>query len=185
MTKKKFYAYSVNGKKGITDNWPDCQKIVAGINGAKYKGFESKESAISWLEAGADYSIKKIAAEDGIYFDAGTGSGKGVEIKVADKNGKTFIKKLLPNGVTNNFGELTALKHALLIAKKENAKKIFGDSKLVIDYWSKGHIKYEVGEETVSLAQEVKILRKEFESLGGKIIRISGGSNPADLGFHK
>ncbi|MCX6720137.1 MAG: ribonuclease HI, partial [Candidatus Staskawiczbacteria bacterium] len=65
------------------------------------------------------------------------------------------------------------------------AKKVFGDSKLVVEYWSKGHIKYEVGEETVNLAQEVKILRREFEKNGGKIFLISGGSNPADLGFHK
>ena len=56
---------------------------------------------------------------------------------------------------------------------------------MVVEYWSKGHIKYEVGEETVNLAQEVKVLRREFEKIGGKIILISGGSNPADLGFHR
>ena len=32
--------------------------------------------------------------EDGIYFDAGTGSGNGVEICVSDKTGKKIIKKL-------------------------------------------------------------------------------------------
>jgi len=88
-------------------------------------------------------------------------------------------------GTTNNFGELLACKYALEIAIKENVSKIFGDSKLVVEYWSKGHIKYEVGEETVNLSQEVKILRKEFEKMGGKMFLISGGANPADLGFHK
>jgi len=198
MAKRKYYAYLINGKKGITDNWPECQEIVAGKNGAKYKGFESEEAAKAWLLAGANYSLKNIAVEDGIYFDSGTGAGNGVEINVSDKMGKKLLHKVLSKekinekghhfadeGVTNNFGELLACKYALQLAIKEKVKKVFGDSKLVIEYWSKGHIKYEVGEETVNLAQEVKILRREFEAMGGKIILISGGSNPADLGFHK
>ena len=198
MAKRKFYAYLVDGEKGITDNWPECQEIVAGKNGAKYKSFESEEAAEAWLNAGADYKLKSIAAEDGIYFDSGTGAGEGVEINVSDKMGKKLLHKVLPKkklnekghhfadeGTTNNFGELLACKYALQLAIKDGAKKVFGDSKLVIEYWSKGHIKYEIGEETVNLAQEVKILRKKFESHGGQIILISGGSNPADLGFHK
>ena len=185
MAKRKYYAYSVNGKKGITDNWPECQKIVAGKPGAKFKGFESEEAAEAWLDAGADYKLKNVAVEDGIYFDSGTGAGEGVEVQVADKNGKSLIKENLGYDVTNNFGELKACKYALEIAINKKAKKVFGDSKLVVEYWSKGHIKYEVGEEAVNLAQEVKILRREFEKMGGKIILISGGSNPADLGFHK
>jgi len=202
MAKRKYYAYlvppqrdpargGINGKKGVTDNWPECQGIVAGVNGAKFKSFESEEAAEAWLDAGADYKIKNIAIEDGIYFDAGTGAGIGVEIQVAEKTGKSLLKENLGHDVTNNFGELTACKKALEIAITRLrqgsgvAKKVFGDSKLVVEYWSKGHIKYEVGEETVNLAQEVKILRKEFEKLGGKIILISGGANPADLGFHK
>lgn len=215
MAKKKYYAYSVNGKKGVADNWPECQEIVAGKNGAKYKSFESEESAEAWLDAGADYKLKNIAVEDGIYFDSGTGAGNGVEINVSDKMGKKLLHKVLPKekinekghhfadeGTTNNFGELLACKYALQLAMKEmtdpstrdirqssvealRASKVFGDSKLVIEYWSKGHIKYEVGEETVNLAQEVKILRKEFEKQGGRVILISGGANPADLGFHK
>lgn len=185
MGKKKYYAYFVNGKKGITDNWPDCQKLVSGINSAKYKSFESLEAAQMWLDAGASYSLKNMAVAPGIYFDSGTGAGNGVEINVTDRMGKSFVRKFLDKGVTNNFGELTALKYALEIAEKENVKKIYGDSKLVIEYWSKGYIKKEVGEETVKLANEVKLLRKQFENSGGCIIHISGGSNPADLGFHR
>lgn len=198
MAKKKYYAYLINGEKGITDNWPECQEIVAGKNGAKYKSFESEELAEAWLLAGADYKIKNIALEDGIYFDSGTGGGNGVEINVTDKTGKKLLHKIIEKekvndkghhfageGTTNNFGELLACKYALQLALKEDIKKVFGDSKLVVEFWSKGHIKYEVGEETVNLAQEVKILRKEFEAIGGKIFLISGGSNPADLGFHR
>lgn len=197
MAKKKYYAYVVGKKSGITDNWPECQKIVSGAS-AKYKGFESLEAAEAWLKMGADYSVKNVAVQDGIYFDSGTGAGEGVEINVTDKTGKSLLHKVLhekklnakghhwaDEGTTNNFGELLACKYALQIALKDGVKKVFGDSKLVVEYWSKGHIKYEVGEDTVNLAQEVKLLRKEFESAGGHIYLISGGANPADLGFHR
>jgi len=198
MTKKKYYAYSINGKNGITDNWPQCQKIVSGMIDAKYKGFETKDEAERWLNAGADYKVKHIASEKGIYFDAGTGAGKGVEISVTDENGSTLLNKILKKkdinhrgkhliakDVTNNFGELLACKYALEIALKENIKKIFGDSKLILDYWSKGYIKKEMPKETIDLANEVKKLRFKFEKENGEIEHISGGSNPADLGFHK
>jgi len=35
------------------------------------------------------------------------------------------------------------------------------------------------------LAQETAALRRQFESAGGQLLKISGGANPADLGFHK
>jgi ribonuclease HI len=198
MTKKKYYAYSINEKRGITDNWAQCQKIVSGMVNAKYKGFETKDEAQRWLNAGADYNVKHLASEKGIYFDAGTGAGKGVEISVTDENGNDLLHKalekkkidhrgkhLITGKVTNNFGELLACKYALEIATKENIYKIFGDSKLILDYWSKGYIKKEMPEETIDLANEVKQLRSAFEKNGGKLEHISGGSNPADLGFHK
>ncbi|MCX6720050.1 MAG: viroplasmin family protein, partial [Candidatus Staskawiczbacteria bacterium] len=116
MAKRKYYAYLVDGKKGITDNWPECHDIVAGKNGAKFKGFESQAAAAAWLSAGADYKLKNIAVEDGIYFDSGTGAGQGVEIQVADKNGKSFLKENLGHDVTNNYGELMACKKALELA---------------------------------------------------------------------
>jgi len=198
MTKKKYYAYSINGKNGITDSWPQCQKIVSGMVGAKYKGFETKDQAERWLDNGAEYNSKNTASEKGIYFDAGTGAGTGVEISVTDENGKDLLDKvlnkkdinhrgkhLIVKNATNNFGELLACKYGLQIAIKENIKKVFGDSKLILDYWSKGYIKKEMPKETLDLSNEVKKLRYEFEKGGGKMEHISGGSNPADLGFHK
>jgi len=197
MKKQKFYAYSIGKEKGITDNWPECQNIVSGRQGAKYKSFESEDEAERWLSAGADYSVKHLAAEKGIYFDAGTGGGNGTEINVTDENGKSLLKNIFPakelnskghfplKEKTNNFGELSACKFALEISIKEGNKKIFGDSKLILDYWSKGFIKKDLPQETIDLANEVKKLRYEYEKNGGQLIHISGGSNPADLGFHK
>lgn len=198
MAKKKVYAYLVNGQKGIAETWPECEVKVKGIAGAKFKGFESRVEAEKWLELGADYSKKHLTAEKGVYFDAGTGPGNGVEINVTDQKGQSLLGEILskkdlndkdrqyaPKEATNNYGELLACKYALQIAEKQGIKNIFGDSKLVIDYWSKWMVKKDVAIETARLAKEVSKLREEFEKNGGKIKRVSGGSNPADLGFHK
>jgi ribonuclease HI len=193
MAKKKYYAYKIGSEEGILETWDECKSIVSGKNSAKYKSFESKDQAERWLQMGADYSLKNTATDDGVYFDAGTGLGMGVEVSVTDKNGKTLLKNginergnfLIKENVTNNFGELLACKFALEIALDGGCKSIFGDSKLILDYWSKGYIKKEIPEETRKLAEEVKQLRYTFEKSGGEMKHISGGSNPADLGFHR
>lgn len=197
MAKKKYYAYSIKEEQGITDNWPECQDIVARAPNAKYKGFETRGAAERWLAAGADYKIKHIAGEAGVYFDSGTGAGNGVEINVSDARGNGLLWKVLSEkelnekghfpipGATNNFGELSACKYALQIAMRGGIKKVFGDSALILDYWSKGFIKKDMNEETRELVSEVKKLRWQFEQSGGRLQRISGGSNPADLGFHR
>ena len=201
-TKKKYYAYAVpGGATGVTDDWKKCEKIVSGVRGAKYRGFSNKEEAARWLALGARYEVKQVKKiEPGIYFDAGTGRGNGVEISVTDEKGKNLLHKALTAkelnrfgkhlldrvSATNNYGELLALRYALVIAKKEGVKKVFGDSQLVIDYWSRWHVKRkELPEETVRLAQEVATMRDIFERNGGAIERVSGAHNPADLGFHK
>lgn len=199
MKKIKFYAYLTEKEKGIADSWSECEKIVSGSPNAKYKGFITEDEAKRWLAAGADYGIKHIAAEKGIYFDAGTGAGKGVEVSVTDENGRSLLDKILPEthinrrghhwifkDVTNNFGELLACKYALRIAIEEGVKKVFGDSDLIISFWSKGLVRRnDKPMDTIKLIEEVAKLRAEFEKSGGKIERIPGASNPADLGFHR
>lgn len=186
MKSKKYYVYVVSGKSGITDSWPECQKIVSGVPGARFKGFAKKDEAEKWLDAGADYSKKHIDLEPGIYFDAGTGAGNGVEIRVCNEKEKDYLKELLGREVTNNFGELMACKKALEFALENKVKKIFGDSKLVIEYWSNGFIKKDnLPQETIDLAEATKKLRYKFEKSGGVLALISGDNNPADLGFHK
>jgi ribonuclease HI len=199
MPSKKYYAYKIGGEQGIVESWAECERIVKGIAGAKFRGFAKQREAELWLEAGADYAVKHVDVEPGMYFDAGTGAGNGVEISVTDETGKSLLHEILPKKqinkrgfhllggeVTNNYGELLALKYALQTAPRVGVKTIFGDSKLVIEFWSKGYIKKEtVAAKTVALAGEVKLLRQEFERSGGVVSRISGGNNPADLGFHK
>ncbi|MCX7830958.1 MAG: RNase H1/viroplasmin domain-containing protein [Acidobacteria bacterium] len=158
---KKFYAYQTRTERGISENWEECRRIVENERGARYKSFKSFEEAENWLENGAQYEQKSIKKEiekerlddEALYFDSGTGGKRGVEISVSDKEGTPLAflvvpeKRITEKGTmildkkkSNNFGELAALYLALLIAKKLNKKTICGDSKLVIDYWSKGHI---------------------------------------------
>jgi ribonuclease HI len=204
--KIKYYAYFVpmSGSKsvqGVTEDWKKCEKFVSGKTGARFKSFTSRMEAERWVATGARYEPKAPAPrlQPGIYFDAGTGRGDGVEVSVTDERGKGLLHKIIAKGelnkfgkqnvdnaeATNNYGELLALKYALTIARAEKIQKIFGDSKLVIEFWSQWKIKRkDVAPATVELADEVSELRESFEDEGGTVERISGDHNPADLGFH-
>ncbi len=181
----KYYAYYVDNEKGITNSWEECKEKIKGKK-ARYRKFNDKDIALYWLNNNFN-----IPLEDAIYFDSGTGAGEGTEIRVTDKNGNSLLNdtnirgNINLKGYTNNYGELKALSLAIKIANEKTIKKIFGDSKLVLDYWSKGIFKSDLPEETRTLAQEVSKERSLFEMLGGKIEYISGDLNPADLGFHK
>jgi ribonuclease HI len=212
--KNRYYSYFVPDRtkviSGITEDWKTCERLVSGKTGARYKGFATRSEAEAWLGHGAVYEAKlRPNLVPGVYFDAGTGRGDGVEISVTDEHGKNLLHKALPKGdlnrfgkhlvrlgngdddgggagdATNNYGELLALRYAIKIAGEAGVKRIFGDSKLVIDYWSRWKMKRkELPEETVALADEVSALREAFEADGGTVGRISGDHNPADLGFH-
>lgn len=203
---KKFYAYFFEDNKnyGIVNDWEECKKIVSGTK-ARYKSFKTKDEALSWIKSGANYEKhiknikekKNIELEDAIYFDSGTGRGRGVEVRVTDKYGISLLdeKKFsinefsnidLGRNRTNNYGELYALNIAIDIALEKNIKLIIGDSQLAIFYWSIGRFHEEnLEEDTILLIKNTIDKRKEYENLGGKISFISGDFNPADLGFHK
>ena len=207
---KKYYAYFLTdkNKSGILEDWKECEKIVSGKE-ARYRSFTSRQEAENWLKNGANYEIRPKTAlrpgsgqakklEKGIYFDSGTGRNQKVEVSVTDEKGKDLLDKIRPKiklnkfgkhpapKATNNYGELLGFKYALQISIKEKNEKIFGDSQLVIKYWSKGFInKKTMGKETIKLSEETSKLRKKFEDAGGRIEFIEGGYNPADLGFHR
>ncbi len=204
---KKFYAYFLenDGVSGILETWDECKNIVNGKK-ARYKSFATKTQCQEWLDSGANYEKKAAVKREiqknlpiGIYFDAGTGRGIGVESRVTDVNGESLLHfntlGYIPNEYgniflgrekTNNYGELLGLLLAINIAEKAKCKHIYGDSNLVIYFWSKGIFKRDnLPSETIDLILKVVEARKNFENLGGVIEYISGDYNPADLGFHK
>ncbi|MEK7174451.1 MAG: ribonuclease H family protein [Patescibacteria group bacterium] len=200
---KKYYAYRLpNGRSGVVDYWLACERLVSGTANARYRGFKTRAEAEYWLHAGAPYEPRPKKdhppLEKGIYFDAGTGRGQGVEVSVTDEHGKDLLHLVLPKTkinkfgkhhlggeATNNYGELLGLQCALGVAVKAGVRNIFGDSKLIIEYWSKGIAKKRsLPKKTVTLIEETAAARREFEKSGGRLGRVSGDINPADLGFH-
>lgn len=204
---KKFYAYFLEneGKFGVVESWDECKSLVNGKK-ARYKSFPTRSECEVWLSSGANYEKKSEIKREiqkklpaGIYFDAGTGRGIGVETRVTDEKGNSLTHfnsyEYIPNEFgnislgkekTNNYGELLGLLLAIDIAKKSNSKNIYGDSNLVLFFWSKGIFKRDnLPVETVELIMQVVKAREEFELSGGKIEYVSGDYNPADLGFHK
>ena len=179
-----YIPYSNSLGSGVTTSWDECKLKIKGIK-SRYKKFPSRELAKSWLAN--DFNVVSPKA---VYFDAGTGSGE-TEVRVTNEKGESLIKNsnsrgnLSVKGQTNNFGELMGMKIALELALSSKIKKVCGDSKLVIEYWSKGFIKKQLPEQTVKLAEETKIIREKFEKGGGKVEHISGDINPADLGYHR
>ena len=201
---KKYYAYYLveNDESGILENWKECEQLVKGQK-ARYKSFSTRDEAEKWLGSGAEYEIKQKKKpeleKNALYFDAGTGRGIGVEVRVTDYKGNSLLPKMLSpgkvsvhgnyvlkDGRTNNYGELVGIYMALKYAAKKGIKVIYGDSKLVLDYWSKGIFNRDkLEEDTVDLIEKVTKMRKEYEENGGRAEHISGDHNPADLGFHK
>lgn len=198
----KLYAwYNSNVDNGIDKDWNTCKERKA----LRYKSFKTLEEAKLWLENGAKYEKPNIELNDGVYFDSGTGRGRGVtEVRVTDKDKNSLLNYLITpkfeeflkskgwkinefNNIeldadkSNNYGELLGMYLALEIARKLGYTDVYGDSKLVIYYWSKGSYN-ELPKETVKLIKQVTKNRKNF---GGNIRYINGDYNPADLGFHK
>ena len=206
---QKFYAYFIinTNENGILENWAKCQKKVSGKK-ARYKSFKSLLEAQEWLNSGANYEKKekkdltKLYSEleqEAIYFDAGTGRGNGVEVRLTDFDGNSLLYKIMnekninefgnyyvADTRTNNFGELVGIYTAFVYAKKYGTKIICGDSSLVIEYWTKGRYNSSnLESDTVELIKKTALMRNEFEKRGGTVKKISGDVNPADLGFHK
>lgn len=205
---KKFYAFEVEGERGIVGSWSACEAKVKGRR-ARYRGFATRAEAEAWLASGAHYEPRAQRAEaergvlpaQAVFFDSGTGRGEGVEVNVTDREGIPVLHLVLPEerltvrgtafmpkGSTNNYGELMGCLYALKVARALGVKLVCGDSALVLDYWSRGHVSREKRAEDPELAraaEAVAVERRAFESEGGRLQHVRGRVNPADLGFHR
>lgn len=212
MNNIKLYAV-VNGfESRLFDNWDDCSNFVKGKSGVKYKKFASEQEAKSWISENITVKTtfeevaEKVNDPSVIYFDAGTGRGIGVEVRVTDSLGNSLINKIasnssfidlcnryefivndfgnvqLPKNFTNNYGEALGCILAYKIANlMPEVKTILGDSELVIKYWSNGVIKVK-NESTVKMLKFLTDLRASSTL---ELKWIPGSANMADLGFHK
>lgn len=71
--------------------------------------------------------------------------------------------------------------------KEEKQMELFTDSSLILDFWSKSLSLKKISAMDpfkCFLVRETQRLRKIFESRGGKVSKVSGDGNIADLGAH-
>lgn len=89
----------------------------------------------------------------------------------------------------NNGAELMAMVAGLRIAVGDpSISIIYSDSQLIETYWSRGQVnaktRAKMDPRKLKFIEECADLRRKFEARGGRIIKISGSQNPADLGYH-
>jgi ribonuclease HI len=151
MPKNKFYVVWIGRKPGIYLKWDDCRKQVDGFEGAKYKGFPTKELAeAAFHDNFGKYLTKELQAPkiivcsnpligepipDSICVDAACKGNPGVlEYRGVDtKSGaELFRKGPFPEG-TVNIGEFLGIVHALGYLKQRNLDwPVYSDSRTAI-----------------------------------------------------
>lgn len=148
MKKQKYYVVWVGREPGIYKTWKECEMVVKGFEGARYKSFETEDEAIRAYNSGVPAFRKTTPTKtvinsldkpilDSISVDAACSGNPGVmEYQGVD----TANRKLLfhqgpfPEG-TVNIGEFLAIVHGLAFLKKENSQiPIYSDSVTAIKW---------------------------------------------------
>ena len=169
MPKNKYYVVWVGKNPGIYDTWEKCRKQVEGVEGAKYKGFPTRELAES---AYNDDPLKYLSKEingpkriicsdpligepipDSICVDAACKGNPGIlEYRGVDtKSGaELFRQGPFPQG-TVNIGEFLAIVHALAYLQKRNSSwPVYTDSRTAISWVKKRAIKTNLQRSVIS-----------------------------------
>lgn len=138
MAAKKYYAVAKGRQTGVFQApWAQVKQLVEGYPGARYKGFTTKQAALSWLKAPqksvqtkpkAPTNVKQSVPAStaiSVYTDGGsrnTGNVAGGHVKAEDKaawaylltyQGQQLSDSAGEFGATNNKMEITALVKAL------------------------------------------------------------------------
>lgn len=140
MKKKKYYVVWVGRDTGVYDSWEEARELVDGFQGAKFKSYNDRDSAIaafrgeeeadtvdllSAIATGATAGINLDALpqvdKNGIAVDAacsgnpGNMEYRGVELS---SGREIFHQGPFVRG-TNNIGEFLAIVHALALLEKQ------------------------------------------------------------------
>ncbi|MBR4804656.1 MAG: ribonuclease H family protein [Bacteroidales bacterium] len=141
--KKKYYVVWEGAETGVFDSWDECQKMIKGFNGAKYKSFDSEAEARAafqknyWQVVGQQKTetAKPLPTNAGIILDslavdaACSGNPGVMEYQGVRTSDKTqLFHKQFPVG-TNNIGEFLAIVHGLSYMKKHGfTQPLYSDS---------------------------------------------------------
>lgn len=148
MTKQKYYVVWQGLHCGIYDNWNECRQQVLGVEGAKYKSFETLVEAQQALQMG--YAAWR--KQNPVMPQSTTGFVTGNEEKpileslsvdaacnmktrvmeyrgVDTKTGAEIFHAGPFKNATNNMGEFLALVHGLALLKQKGSNMpIYSDS---------------------------------------------------------
>jgi ribonuclease HI len=141
---QKFYVVWKGHHPGIYSDWKECEIQILGFEGAQYKAFPDRESAIEAYRLGAagyyksinKYAARKASSGNGpnltsISVDAACSGNPGVmEYRGVVTATKQEIFRIGPFPLgTNNIGEFLALVHGIALLKKQGSNiPIYSDS---------------------------------------------------------
>ncbi len=141
--KNKFYVVWQGLNPGIYCSWEECLLQVKGVQGAKYKGFETREEAETAFSEGApSYSPRLEKEEPSKVLPADINCAVAVDASCMGNPGKMeyqgvwaadggLIFRIGPfEDGTNNIGEFLAIVHALAWMEKYGVNyTIYSDSR--------------------------------------------------------
>ncbi|MBR4118838.1 MAG: ribonuclease H family protein [Bacteroidales bacterium] len=141
--KNKFYVVWQGLNPGIYCSWEECLLQVKGVQGAKYKGFETREEAETAFSEGApSYSPRLKKEESSKVLPADINCAVAVDASCMGNPGKMeyqgvwaadggLIFRIGPfEDGTNNIGEFLAIVHALAWMEKYGVNyTIYSDSR--------------------------------------------------------
>ena len=153
MPKNKFYTVWTGRKTGVFSGWNACRKEVEGFNGAKYKGFPTKELAeAAFADDPSKYLTRDLNAPkkivcanplvgepvlDSVSVDAACSGNPGVlEYRGVDtrSGAELFRQGPFPEG-TVNIGEFLAIVHALAYLKQRGSDwPVYSDSRTALTW---------------------------------------------------
>ncbi|MBQ1176255.1 MAG: ribonuclease H family protein [Paludibacteraceae bacterium] len=143
MSKTKFYTVWSGKSPGVYASWKECEEQVKGVEGAKYKSFDTREEAEKALQGNYWQFVKpkldkqatptqhpQIIA-DSLAVDAACSGNPGdMEYRgVYVKTGQQIFIQGVYKEATNNIGEFLAIVHGLALLKQKGSNMpIYSDS---------------------------------------------------------
>lgn len=161
--KKKYYVVWAGHDTGVFDSWEECELMVNGFPGARYKAFATQEAAVNAYRgtpeehmellraiathpatSGINYEAIPEIRRDAWAVDGACAHNPGPMeyrcVRVADGT-EVFHIGPLADG-TNNIGEYLALVHALALLDKQgdHLTPIYTDSRTALAWLrNRGH----------------------------------------------
>jgi ribonuclease HI len=140
----KYYVVWKGHHPGIYSDWKECEIQILGFEGAQYKAFPDRETAIEAYRLGASGFYKSTAKPSSKTASSGNGpnlNSIAVDAACSGNPGKMEYRGVItankqelfrigpfPLG-TNNIGEFLALVHGIALLKKQGSNiPIYSDS---------------------------------------------------------